>query len=136
MFATLRSRELACRGRSRHDRAIQQALLKDLTCDEEHDRHEIGEHVPPYSNGIPPFSVAFCPYAGQENWAAVADEEGTVTLLDTNRSAIEQPGARRRAAIPRPPCPQCVHQLSSLALCRQSTCVLDRGKRTQMHCLT
>jgi hypothetical protein len=77
---------------------LQRALVEDLSCEDEHGRHEIGEHDPPYSTGVPPFGIAFCPYADRCHWAAVADEEGTVTLLDTSKSATEQPGTHRAPA--------------------------------------
>lgn len=73
--------------------ALQRVLVEDLDCDDEHSVHEIGEHQPmAFRNGTPPFSIAFCPHPGHTRWAAVADEEGTVTMLDTYRSAVDQPG--------------------------------------------
>ena len=78
--------------------ALQRLLGEDLECDDEHGLHEIGEHQPmAFRNGTPPFSIAFCPHPGHTRWAAVADEEGTVTMLDTYRSAVDQPGAPPRS---------------------------------------
>ena len=78
-------------GRIHRSTAIQRVLVEDLAGDEEHGRYEIGEHAAPYSSGVPPFAISFCPHAGQGHWAAVADEEGRLTLLDTSKSALEQP---------------------------------------------
>ena len=79
-------------GRLHRSTAIQRVLIEDFASDEEHGRYEIGEHAAPYSNGVPPFAISFCPHAGQGHIAAVADEEGRLTLLNTSQSALEQPG--------------------------------------------
>eukprot|EP00964_Phaeocystis_antarctica_P147357 scaffold113908_cov44-Phaeocystis_antarctica.AAC.1 len=78
-------------GRMHRSTAIKRVLVEDFAGDEEHGRYEIGEHAAPYSNGVPPFAISFCPHAGQGHWAAVADEEGRLTLLNTSKSALEQP---------------------------------------------
>ena len=92
MLHTLLERERG-RGRRRTS-ALQRALVEDFECDELHGRYEIGEHNPPWSAGSLPLSIACCPHAGMGHWAAVSNEEGSVTMLDTRRSAVEQPGAR------------------------------------------
>ena len=105
-------------GRMHRSTAIKRVLVEDLAGDEEHGRYEIGEHAAPYSNGVPPFAISFCPHAGQGHWAAVADEEGRLTLLDTSKSALEQP-CECRANHPR----SCHH---SLPAARLSACLQRR----------
>ena len=87
-------------GRLPRSTAIQRVLVEDLAGDEEHGRYEIGEHAAPYLNGVPPFAISFCPHVGQGQWAAVADEEGRLTLLDTSKSALEQPCELRAHPLP------------------------------------
>ena len=107
MLKSLLRREQGCTHRST---AIQRVLVEDLAGDEEHGRYEIGEHAAPYSNGVPPFAISFCPHAGQGHWAAVADEEGRLTLLNTSKSALEQPCECR--AHPRSCCHTCARRPS------------------------
>ena len=66
--------------------------LESLYCDPAHSQHDI------VSNGelVPPFCVQFCPNHGREHVLAAADEDGTITMVDSQQSRDTQ-RARQRA---------------------------------------
>ena len=67
--------------------------MSDSARDAHHFCNELGA-------GTPPFAVRFCPEPNSRNWAAVADEEGNVSLIDTSKSSDSQSGRDRGSRLP------------------------------------
>ena len=65
-------------------------MLYSMSCDPETDSHPIG------TGEAPVFAAEFCRQPGYEHIVAVSDEEGLVTVLDTNRSRQSQAAEGRR----------------------------------------
>eukprot|EP00965_Chrysotila_dentata_P009889 322523-Pleurochrysis_carterae.AAC.5 len=60
------------------------AILSDLACTNSSDKYQFGGG----HSQVPPFCVRFCPSVSQGHTLAVADEEGVVSLFDTNRPSL------------------------------------------------
>ena len=71
-------------------RVSRRSLLYSMSCDPETDSHPIG------AGEAPVFAAEFCRQPGHEHIVAVSDEEGLVTVLDTNRSRQSQAAEGRR----------------------------------------
>ena len=67
------------------------ALLADLSCDIETSVHNFDGVY----GRVPPFCVRFCPQADRTHLAAVADEEGLVSLFETDKTRIPTASAQR-----------------------------------------
>eukprot|EP00966_Prymnesium_polylepis_P093736 2168752-Prymnesium_polylepis.1 len=69
----------------------QRALLENLYSDPEHSQHDI------ISSGdvVPPFCVQFCPSEAKHQLLAAGDEDGTITVIDSEKSRQVQPAYSR-----------------------------------------